>query len=149
MADIIQIRRDLAAEWTTVNPTLASGEFGLETDTKLMKLGDGTTPWITLPYLFGSTLAYTDRIVLVADGYYDLPQFFVLDNFVVQPASDINLKIGSTAGGEEYFLESEVPSSTGAIYAINLFSNVIKRLYFSGITASTAIVLFRKYVKQS
>jgi len=149
MADIIQIRRDLAAEWTTVNPTLASGEFGLETDTKLLKLGDGTTPWNTLPYLFGSTMAYTDRIVLSADGFYDLPQYYLLENLVVQPTSDINLKIGSTAGGEEYYLETEVLSSTGAVYAINLFSNVTKRLYFSGITANTAIVLFRKYVKQA
>jgi|688.fasta_scaffold31852_11 microcystin-dependent protein len=45
----IQIRRDLAANWgsTTV---LASGEFGYETDTGNLKIGDGTTQWQNLAY---------------------------------------------------------------------------------------------------
>lgn len=47
----IQLRRDTAANWTSVNPTLAAGEVGLETDTRLMKAGDGTTAWTTLAYI--------------------------------------------------------------------------------------------------
>ena len=39
----IQVRRDIAANWTTVNPTLAAGEFGWEIDNKKMKVGDGVT----------------------------------------------------------------------------------------------------------
>ena len=50
MADQIQLRRDTAANWTSVNPTLASGEFGLETDTDQFKVGDGTTAWTSLGY---------------------------------------------------------------------------------------------------
>ena len=46
----IQHRRDTAANWTLNNPTLSSGEFGLETDTGNMKLGDGTTAWTSLKY---------------------------------------------------------------------------------------------------
>lgn len=54
MADIIQIRRDTAANWTTANPTLAQGEMAYETDTKKFKIGDGSTAWISLAYsLFG------------------------------------------------------------------------------------------------
>jgi len=45
-----QFRRGTAAEWTAVNPTLASGEMGLETDTDLFKIGDGTTSWNSLSY---------------------------------------------------------------------------------------------------
>jgi hypothetical protein len=45
-----QFRRDTALEWFTHNPTLASGEFGLETDTDQFKIGDGLTPWRLLPY---------------------------------------------------------------------------------------------------
>ncbi len=37
----IQIRRGTASQWTSANPTLASGEFGYETDTGKFKLGDG------------------------------------------------------------------------------------------------------------
>lgn len=47
---IIQLRRDLAANWTSNNPTLAAGEVGFETDTNKFKIGDGTTAWETLPY---------------------------------------------------------------------------------------------------
>lgn len=46
----IQLRRDTAANWTSANPTLASGEWGYETDTKRRKLGDGTTAWASLRY---------------------------------------------------------------------------------------------------
>lgn len=46
----IQIRRGTASQWTSANPTLASGEFGLETDTGKVKLGTGTTAWTSLTY---------------------------------------------------------------------------------------------------
>lgn len=46
----IQLRRDTAANWTLANPILGAGEFGFETDTHLLKIGDGTTAWNTLTY---------------------------------------------------------------------------------------------------
>jgi hypothetical protein len=53
MAIQIQLRRGLAATWTTNNPTLAQGEMGLETDTGKFKVGDGSTAWSTLVYSSG------------------------------------------------------------------------------------------------
>ena len=47
----IQLRRDTASNWTSVDPTLAEGEFGWETDTGKAKLGDGTTAWSSLGYI--------------------------------------------------------------------------------------------------
>jgi hypothetical protein len=47
----IQIRRGTAAQWTSTNPTLASGEQGFETDTNKMKIGNGSTVWNSLPYI--------------------------------------------------------------------------------------------------
>lgn len=46
----IQSRRDTAANWTSGNPTLANGELGLETDTGLWKVGNGSTAWTSLAY---------------------------------------------------------------------------------------------------
>jgi hypothetical protein len=46
----IQQRRDTASNWTSANPTLASGEMGIETDTDKFKLGDGSTAWTSLAY---------------------------------------------------------------------------------------------------
>lgn len=51
MADLIQIRRDTAANWTSANPVLAQGELGAETDTSKIKIGDGSTAWSSLAYL--------------------------------------------------------------------------------------------------
>ena len=50
----IQVRQATAADWLSVNPTLASGEFGLETDTNQTKIGDGVSTWDLLPYQGGS-----------------------------------------------------------------------------------------------
>lgn len=47
---IFRIRRDEAADWASVNPVLALGEPGLETDTRKVKYGDGSTPWNSLGY---------------------------------------------------------------------------------------------------
>jgi hypothetical protein len=49
----IQVRRDTAANWSSVNPVMASGELGFETDTGVLKIGDGSTAWNSLTYAFG------------------------------------------------------------------------------------------------
>lgn len=49
---IYQVRRGTAAQWTSQNPVLLAGEWGLETDTRRMKQGDGTTAWNSLTYAF-------------------------------------------------------------------------------------------------
>lgn len=51
MADKIQMRRDTAANWVTYNPILADGEWGLESDTKKCKIGNGTAAWSVLDYI--------------------------------------------------------------------------------------------------
>ena len=52
----IQLRRGLASEWTSVNPTLAAGEVGVESDTNTLKFGDGTTAWNSLSYALSNTV---------------------------------------------------------------------------------------------
>lgn len=55
MAVQIQLRRDTAANWTSVNPVLAEGEQGLELDTGKRKTGNGSDAWTDLPYDAGGT----------------------------------------------------------------------------------------------
>ena len=45
-----QFRRGTSTEWADANPILASGEMGIETNTNLFKIGNGVTPWNSLPY---------------------------------------------------------------------------------------------------
>lgn len=46
-------RRGTASQWAVTNPVLESGELGIETDTKKLKLGDGRTAWKNLFYVGG------------------------------------------------------------------------------------------------
>ena len=58
MADRIQLRRDTASDWTSINPTLTSGELGLETDTGKLKLGTGALAWNSASYCTLATAGY-------------------------------------------------------------------------------------------
>lgn len=55
MAQQIQLRRDTAANWTSINPVLASGEIGVETDTGKLKIGNGASAWSALAYFSGGS----------------------------------------------------------------------------------------------
>jgi hypothetical protein len=46
----IQVRRGTASQWTSTNPTLAAGEWGFESDTGKVKIGNGSTAWNSLGY---------------------------------------------------------------------------------------------------
>ena len=102
----LQIRSSIASNWTTRNPVLAQGEFGLETNTYLIKVGDGTTPWNQLPYLnklnptyfkratdgsltFSDAFAETiNNIIVNAGGSAQL----VIANDPVEPTDPVNLR---------------------------------------------------------
>lgn len=51
---VIKFRRDTAANWASVDPVLAAGEAGLETDSGLVKYGNGTSAWADLQYTAAS-----------------------------------------------------------------------------------------------
>jgi hypothetical protein len=57
------IRNDTAANWTSANPTLGDGEWGYETDTGKLKIGDGATAWNSLGY------TYTNNTTTVTSAY--------------------------------------------------------------------------------
>ena len=47
-------RRATEAVWTTSDYVLADGELGVTTDTGIIKIGNGTSPWTELDIAFGS-----------------------------------------------------------------------------------------------
>jgi archaellum component FlaC len=64
MAARMQQRRGTAAQWTSANPVLGSGEIGFETDTSKFKIGNGTSTW--------SDLIYFANLNQILDGAPDL-----------------------------------------------------------------------------
>ena len=65
MADIIQIRRDDASIWTSVDPILAQGELGVELDTQKVKVGDGVNRWTDIDYLIDVGTYITEDMAVV------------------------------------------------------------------------------------
>ena len=64
----MQQRRDTAANWTSADPTLLSGEFGYETDSGKFKVGNGSTAWTSLSYIPGFSIsAYPLATADIAD----------------------------------------------------------------------------------
>lgn len=47
---IFQFRRGSASDWSVANTVLLEGELGMETGTYKFKVGNGSTPWNSLPY---------------------------------------------------------------------------------------------------
>ena len=65
----MQQRRDTAANWTSANPTLLSGELGYETDTNKFKIGNGTSAWSAIGYVPGFAIsAYPLATTDIADN---------------------------------------------------------------------------------
>lgn len=79
------MRRGTAASWTAANPTLDSGEGGFETDTKKLKVGDGSTAWNSLAYIGGSGSAPDTADFLVGTA---------------QGGLSAEIVVGTTPGGE-------------------------------------------------
>lgn len=82
----IQLRRDLAQRWIDVNPTLAMGEPGFETDTNKLKIGDGIHDWLSLDYISAAVFKdaeKTDIITCTTNGQVS----FLLNSTPINPNS--------------------------------------------------------------
>lgn len=53
MPNRILLRRDTSINWNYNNPVLMLGEPGYETDTGMLKIGDGQSPWSDLSHIIG------------------------------------------------------------------------------------------------
>lgn len=77
----LKVRNDLAANWANNNPILAQGEFGLENNSFLIKVGDGATAWNSLPYINKLDPNYlhqgTDGTITFSSDFYALIQKLV------------------------------------------------------------------------
>ena len=68
MANTIQVKRGPAANWTSTNPVLAIAEFGYETDTGKIKVGDGSTAWSALGYFAPAAAVFSPALAFTLDN---------------------------------------------------------------------------------
>jgi len=129
MADIIQIRRDTAANWTSANPILAQGELGVETDTDKIKVGDGSTAWSSLGYLID-----TGSYLLASNNLSDLASSVTaLTNLgLTATATELNYTDGVTSSIQTQ-LDSKGTVSSLADLSITATSTELN--YVDGVTS--------------
>ena len=102
----LKIKSAISTNWTTRNPTLAKGEFGLETNTYLLKIGDGVRDWAHLPYLNKLNESYfqhaNDGSLTLSDSFLETINNIianaggnaqiVINNDPTQPTDPVNLR---------------------------------------------------------
>ena len=88
----LQIRNDQAEDWVSRNPVLGEGEYGLEIDTFLIKIGDGVTHWNDLPYLNKLNAQYFKR---TTDGSLTFSDEFAqtINNIIINAGGSAHLVI--------------------------------------------------------
>lgn len=94
----IQMRRGTASQWSSANTVLLAGEQGLETDTRKIKIGDGTTAWNSLPYLNNVIInEQTASYTLVATDNDKLIEMNVAsaNNLTIPPNSSVAFPVGT------------------------------------------------------
>lgn len=86
---VIQFRRATEAEWYQYNPILRAGEPALSTDIMKVKVGDGTTDWVSLQYIdrnVADSVVFVDTIEGITGQLYKLyidlskPTAYIWDN---------------------------------------------------------------------
>jgi len=122
VADVIQIRRDTASNWTSTNPTLASGELGFETDTEKLKLGDGSTAWTSLSYYTLATLGYAPLSGATFTGVLNATGGLQLSGTsITADATELNVLDGVTADKDEI---NKLDGYTGDVTDLNKLASV-------------------------
>jgi hypothetical protein len=109
MAVQIQYRRGPAAEWTGINPTLALGEPGFETDTGRIKVGTGGTAWNDLTYTAADSFLNGDgapdaSLGKVGDFYLDTSIYHLYG-----PKTDV---VGNEWGAGVYLTGNTIRTGT-------------------------------------
>ena len=118
---LIQVRRGTASDWTTTNPTLASGEIGYETNTGKFKIGDGSVVWASLAY---SAIKPSDLDALIGN--------YVGTNLVGGPG----ITVAASSGAADYIISLSDPTIQVSNIT-DLTASAAELNLLDGVTATT------------
>lgn len=121
----IQLRRDTAANWTTKNPVLLSGEAGYDTTNNIIKIGNGATAWNSLSEAHSKSGVAEGRYGPSGSTYTKnliIPAIEVNSQGHVCNANKLNINCGSMLvwQGEATFAEL-INFERNAIYCVELY----------------------------
>ena len=134
----LQFRRGLATQWNQYSTVLAQAEMGIESDTNLFKIGDGTTDWTHLPYggftgPTGSINYINQSLIPVVTDVFDLGSSTLRFHSLFLSSGSVNIgsaKIGTNSTADIVTTGSIIPV-IGDIYDLGSPSNRFRDLYVS------------------
>ena len=99
-------RRDILTNWEAVNPVLWQGEIGFELDPGTLrvlawKVGDGVTPWNTLPYFSTQDIEFRvfgGYIQASTDGGVTWENLIALSELQGPPGDTTPIELGTGSG---------------------------------------------------
>jgi hypothetical protein len=149
MATRMQQRRGLASQWASVNPVLAAGEIGFETDTSKFKMGNGTSTWSQLVYFANATElqaaidavvglppATLDSLAEIADALGDDPNFL--------SALATNARVDNVVLGGAAQAQAAANAAAAALTAHNAATTDVHGIADTALLATTANVATAK-----
>jgi hypothetical protein len=140
----IAIRRGPKSDWDSVNPVLNSGEFGFDTTSNLVKIGNGTKTWQELsvlamatPVVLSEDAEFTNKITVrspivnlkdtgdvgiltVPEGYmFLIDSMEVLTTSISQPGTAPTVRFGNLQVSDAYYAAGTTQSNAlGARHVI-------------------------------
>lgn len=133
----ITIRRGPKADWDSVNPVLSSGEFGFDTTSNLVKIGNGTNPWqelsvlaLAIPIVLSENAEFTNKIsvrspivnlkqtgdvniLTVPTGYmFAIDSMEILTTAISTPGTAPSVRFGNTLVNDAYYSAASTQSNS-------------------------------------
>lgn len=139
----IQLRRDTAANWSSTNPVLASGEPAYETDTGKFKIGDGVTAYNSLDYMGAGDLP--DNVTTQGNTFNGASQLVQLDSTGKLPAIDgsqlTNLPAGSAPSNMVTTDTAQTISANKTLNAKLIISNTSNTGIYNGYNGTPVLCM--------
>jgi hypothetical protein len=172
MAVRIQIRRDLATNWSTNNPLLYPGEIGIETDTLKMKIGPAVnspavgTAWNSITTYLNTTPSALDTTL---NGYLEvtdlgtengpaqlngvqnllIPNDSIIFEGATDDAHELTLVAPDVTSDKTVTLPDATTTLVGRDTTDTLTNKTITSPLVSGLTLSDASIVFEGAVADS
>lgn len=105
----IQLRRDTAANWESVNPVLAEGEIGIDLTNNKFKIGNGVDTYTSLPYASGDAETLTAQSPLEIEDNYSA-QVTTSDNMTYDTSTGL-ITTAFTEANEGGWIRFELPDN--------------------------------------
>lgn len=101
--------------------------------------------WLWEKMIDISATSGMDKLTRTADATYTLVDGWQIDQINLKPTTAQTQKVGLTASGEEIMEATELEANvTKPIIVIVIAEGADKTIYFTGITASTLITIYKK-----